>query len=59
MRTFLGVALAAAVAVSCASAGTARTRLALKPVVSGLSSPVFVASVPASPPSSTSSSRRG
>lgn len=46
MRVFAGIVVAAAIAVSCASAGTARTQLGLRPVVSGLSSPVYVASVP-------------
>jgi glucose/arabinose dehydrogenase len=46
MRLLAGVVIAAAIAVSCASAGTARTQLGLRPVASGLSSPVYVASVP-------------
>ena len=43
------VAVAVAVAVSSASAGTARTKLGLRPVVSGLNSPVYVASLPTQP----------
>jgi glucose/arabinose dehydrogenase len=46
VRTFAGIVVAAAVAVSCASAGTTRSQLGLRTVVSGLSSPVYVASVP-------------
>jgi glucose/arabinose dehydrogenase len=49
VRTLAGIVVVAAVAVSCASAGTARTQLGLKPVASGLSSPVYVASIPGQP----------
>jgi glucose/arabinose dehydrogenase len=49
MRVLGGFFVAAAIAVSCASAGTARTKLALRPVVSGLSSPLYVASIPSQP----------
>ena len=49
MRTFAGIVIAAAIAVSCASAGTARTQLGLRPVATGLSSPLYVASVPSQP----------
>ncbi|MDX6411674.1 MAG: hypothetical protein QOE91_1190 [Gaiellaceae bacterium] len=49
MRALGGVVLAAAIAVSCASAGTERTRLGLRPVISGLRSPLYVASIPAQP----------
>ena len=35
--------------MSCASAGTARQQLGLRPVVTGLNSPVYVASVPGQP----------
>jgi glucose/arabinose dehydrogenase len=40
------VVVAAAIAVSCASAGTTRAQLGLRTIVSGMSSPVYVASVP-------------
>jgi glucose/arabinose dehydrogenase len=46
VRTFAGIVVAAAVAVSCASAGTTRPQLGLRTVASGLSSPVYVASIP-------------
>jgi glucose/arabinose dehydrogenase len=46
MRTFAGIVVAAAVAVSCASAGTTRAQLGLRPVATGLSSPVYVTSIP-------------
>jgi len=49
MRALGGIVLAAAIAVSCASAGTARTKLGLRPVVTGLSSPLYVASIPSQP----------
>jgi glucose/arabinose dehydrogenase len=49
MRALGGVVLAAAIAVSCASAGTARTKLGLRLVVGGLSSPLYVASIPSQP----------
>ena len=49
MRAFGGALVAAAIVVSCASAGTARTQLGLRPVATGLSSPVYVASVPGQP----------
>jgi len=38
--------VAAVLATSCASAGTTRTSLGLRPVVTGLNSPTYVASVP-------------
>ena len=49
MRALAGALVAGAIAVSCASAGTARPQLELRPVVTGLNSPVYVASVPGQP----------
>jgi glucose/arabinose dehydrogenase len=49
VRVFAGALVAAAIAVSCASAGTARTTLGLRAVATGLSSPLYVASVPSQP----------
>jgi glucose/arabinose dehydrogenase len=49
MRAFAGIVVSAAVVVSCASAGTARPQLSLRPVATGLSSPLYVASVPSQP----------